>query len=327
MKLLEVENLIQEWNFNYMKVFVDCGHDHVLMKRMIPYWNKCGVSVSPLPNGCDVHLSFTHFITHTNLPKVLRLDGVYYDCATDYTSRNSNLDASTKIANGIIYQSAFAKKWCYRYLSDNETAKTDIIYNGINPMWCGLHIDNDIFDILLISNWRRWKRLREMTEVFLEFKRTTSDKVHLHIIGNHDYKVDDRCITYYGELSHEDSKHLFQIADASMHIAKRDWCPNSLIETLGAGVPVLTTDAEGGAKEIIRIVDESFICSGDNNENEKLYQYTDEYNKLSINAKNNLINSLNNCKMNKYRSCHKLQFNIEYVAWRYLRMLESVCQK
>lgn len=306
-----------------MKIFIDCGHDHVLMKRMLPYWNKYGVSVSHSPNGCDVHLSFTHFITQTSLPKVLRLDGVYYDCATDYRSRNINLDTSTKIADGIIYQSSFSKEWCYKYLSKNERAVTDIIYNGIKPFWCGQHIDNDTFDVLLISNWRRWKRLKEMTEVFLEFN-SLHGKSHLHVIGNPDYKYDDSSITYYGSLSHEDSKHIFQIADASMHIAKRDWCPNSLIETLGAGVPVFTTDAEGGANEIVSAIDDSFVCSGDINKDEELYQYTDNYNKLSDTVKNNLINSLNTCKMNKYRSCNSIKFDIEYVAWKYLRMLESV---
>lgn len=310
-----------------MKIFIDCGHDHILIQRMLPYWKECGVEVSHNSTvGCDVHLSFTHFITSSDLPKVLRLDGVYYDKATDYKSRNSNLNSSIKIANGVIYQSKFSKEWCQKYLESNNTVlMNEIIYNGIEPNWCGDHITNSVFDILIISNWRRWKRLKEMTQVFLEFNKLHPDS-HLHVIGVPDYKVLSNVITYYGSLSHEASKNVFRLSDASMHLAKRDWCPNSLIETLGAGIPVIVTNAEGGAYEIAAELCNLNYAIGELHTNEELYQYTDAYNKISDITMETAVNELCRYYESGFRVSLSEELHIRNVAERYLKFIIKVAK-
>jgi glycosyltransferase involved in cell wall biosynthesis len=310
-----------------MKIFIDCGHDHILVERMNPYFKKFGASISNLLSGCDAHLSFVNFITPSNLPKILRLDGIYYDIATDYKSRNSCINNSCAIANGIIYQSEFSKNWSYKYLSKSSPALSEIIYNGVQPDWCGPHIESDTFNILLVSNWRRWKRLKEMIEVFLEFRSQSHFKTHLYIIGKPDFTINDKGITYYGKLHHTDYKKIFSVSDVSMHLAKRDWCPNSLIETIGAGIPVITTDSEGGAKELVSKVDNSLVAGGDILDNELLYQYSDSYNVLSDTVRSNIIDILNRIANNRLRVKIPEIFNIEHVAQEYIKFIYDVCER
>lgn len=119
-------------------------------------------------------------------------------------------------------------------------------------------------------------------------------------------------------------KDIFRRGDASLYIAKRDWCPNALIETIGAGIPVITTDASGGVAEMLSFTENCTICSGEKDENENLFQYSEEYNALSSDCFDSIFQSLEKVYSNRFRVTLPTQFNISYTAKRYLAFFEKV---
>ena len=122
-----------------MRIFLDNYDGHITLKRMLPYWGRMGHTVSLNPKGCSVHLAGVRFGVNTPLPKCLRLDGIYYDSATNYKGRNLDISKSHSIADGVIYQSNYSRMLIESLLLPRKkNAKYNVIYNGIESGWSGV---------------------------------------------------------------------------------------------------------------------------------------------------------------------------------------------
>ncbi len=310
-----------------MKIFLDGCESHWIVKRLIPEWEVLGVGVSNAPKGCDVQLSLIAITSkRTGLPMVLRLDGVYYDKATDYKVRNERISNSHTVADAIIYQSEFCKIMCWRYLTPTRLdALRRIIYNGVRRDWAGVHEDKGFFDIVVSARWRRHKRLPEIEEVFWEYCKS-NDKARLHVFGdtlehernNHPF------ITYYGHCAEEQMVPVFARASAMLHLSKKDCCPNSVVEAIAAGVPTITTSACGGTVELCRMTKGCFVVS-ESGTTAPCYPYTDEYNALSDNVRKGIVFGLEWIKRKVIGGVKQPEeLTIEHMAREYLKVFREV---
>lgn len=304
-----------------MNIFIDDGRNHILTKRMLPYWKEDGHNIVDSSRKADIHLTYVKFDHSSSLPKVLRLDGVYYDAETNYKKRNHLINVATRLTNGIIYQSIFSKLYCEQYLS-NTNRESIIIYNGIEPGWCGDHEETKDFNIVVSASWRRWKRLKEITQIFLKFFSRHSN-AKLHVIGKADCKITHKNVFYYNYISHNDMIPILKKANVSLNIAKRDWCPNALLEILGVGIPVITTDACGGVTEIAEFIQGCIICRGEKNDQEFLYQYTENYNKLAYDVEDILLKALEIVYQDRRKIILPDIFSIKHVANEYIRFMQK----
>jgi glycosyltransferase involved in cell wall biosynthesis len=296
---------------------------------MQKYWINAGHTISPSPAGCDVQLSFVHFTAKTSMPTVLRLDGIYYDTDTDYKQRNAQISDAHKRADMVIYQSKYSRMFIESYLEPRkESAQTSIIYNGIKRGWAGEHINNDIFDIVVSASWRRHKRLSEIIDTFCQFKNVYKEKVILHVLGGlvNNKMIQCPSIWYYGEVKGEDMAKVWRLADASIHLSKKDSCPNTVVEAIGAGSPVVTTNACGGAAEMSAMVKGCKIAfnDGDYFDIKPCKPYTDEYNVLSDECRTNVIKELCNIKEENMRVELPEILQIHNVAEAYLDAMKRV---
>ena len=103
--------------------------------------------------------------------------------------------------------------------------------------------------LICAADWRAHKRLDCIVNGFLEYNNADTC---LAILGkNVDKKVDYPNIKYLGQLSPNDLPNYLRGADAFVHLSWLDNCPNTVVEAICCGLPVLCTH-NGGTKEIVR---------------------------------------------------------------------------
>jgi len=312
-----------------MRIFLDNCASHWIVERLIPEWQALNVGVSTRPEGCDVQLSLIAVRTKTNLPTVLRLDGVYYDKATDYDKRNARISEAHSTADAVIYQSHFCKGMCERYLHSRKPgASGRVIYNGVRRDWTGPHKRSKYFNVVVSARWRRHKRLPEIERVFWEFCGTRQD-VRLHVFGDTlEHKWDTHSfIMYYGHCTEERMALVFAKANVMLHLSKKDCCPNSVVEAIGAGVPVVATAACGGTVELCSMTKGCYVAEEEDTP-DPCCHYTDEYNAMPERTEKDLITGLTAIEMNRRIGFGRVQqpeeLTIDYMAREYLKVFREV---
>ena len=310
-----------------MKIFNEHVKKHIVVQRMEPHWKSRGHIILDTPKGCDVQLSLVRIEKNNGLPIVLRVDGIYYDLDTDYKARNSSISSSNSIADGVIYQSNYSKSLCERFLNQRKNgAIAKVVYNGIDPDWNGERKKHYGTNIVVISKWRRLKRLKEIIDLFLDFLKVEPNST-LYVLGKlHDNKpVGHNKIIYYGMVDRKVVGDVLNIADFSLHLCKRDSCPNSVIETIAAKVPVITTNKCGGATEICSMTEGCTVCNGDiDNDFAAARPYTDEFNILTPELYNNILQSMIIISKDKRSVKLPKQLTAEYMAESYIDIMEKV---
>jgi glycosyltransferase involved in cell wall biosynthesis len=310
-----------------MKIFVD-GSKRAAVSRMFPIWNKLGHKVVNDPKDADVQLSVVEIKVKQNLPTVLRLNGVYYDKADNYNMRNVNIGKSHSTADAVVYQSNLSRKMCEKYLTKRETETYDVIYNGVNSADWGVIKKHKGINVVSCAKWRRFKRLPELVEIFKKFSSKRKGAV-LHIIGpmgTGAEKIELDNVIYHGRLNDEQIKKIYKTADVYLHLAKKDSCPSSVVEAIGAGIPVITINTCGGATELCKLTKGCVIIEGEQESFEPDYIYRDEYNKVTREVRDGIIRAMIKVVDNKRRVVLPAELSIEHVAKSYLYIMSKTIE-
>lgn len=311
-----------------MKIFIDGGARNSV-KRMFGIWKKMGHTVTKKSNDADVQLSSIKIKKRSGLPIVLRLDGIYYDKSTGFNKRNKLISISHRDADAVIYQSYFSKTMCERYLLKRKSNVFEIIHNGINTSdWISFN-KHDGINIVSCSKWRRHKRLQETVKLFCEYLHYFPN-AKLHIIGpmmRGSRIIKHKNIIYYGKIKYDRMRKIYSKMDMFIHLSKKDSCPNSVVESIGAGIPVITTNACGGSTEMCQLTKDCIICNGDSNSTKPCFPYRDKYNVLPIVLKKNLIKAM--CDISNDHRRVKLpdELNIKTTAERYINIMEKAIHR
>jgi len=308
-----------------MRIFVD-GGKRIAITRLFPTWRELGHEITDDPNNSNVQLSIVKIRKITNLPVILRLDGVYYDKADDYNKRNKPINMAYGIATGVIYQSHMAKMMCEKYLTIKKPKIYDIIYNGIdNTDWEPPKKHNDI-NIVACSVWRRVKRLPEIIEVFKDFLEIYPNS-KLHIIGGlykDTYKINHPNIIYYGQMGFDHIKEIYRICDIFLHLCKKDSCPNVVVEAIASQLPVITTNVCGGSTEMCEMTKGCVVVNECIDNIEPDYIYKECYNKISKRTKEDIIYNMIDIIKNKTKVVLPEKLMIKNTARRYIDIMKKV---
>ena len=185
---------------------------------------------------------------------ILRLDGLYFDLANtlgDSDKKNKPLIKAYKKTDGIIFQSKFSQQLFANFFG-SVNAPNIIIPNGAPSSFSaqGASFDYGYKKILICAaDWREHKRLSCIIDGFLEYGDADSC---LAILGkNAGKKTVHPNIKYLGHQSPDDLPYYLRGADAFIHLSWLENCPNTVVEALCCGLPVLCTH-NGGTKEIVR---------------------------------------------------------------------------
>lgn len=208
----------------------------------------------------DLYLSFSFFRMGSRKPRLLRMDGVYYNKhSRKDIDANARLKKGLRKAQGVIYQSEFSKLVCDSYLG-RVSVPTAIIPNGANPLDFDVRAaESDYkYNFLAVARWRKFKRLREIIKAFQELDNPDSC---LWIAGSDSIpKVDAENINYLGMLRPQKLARYYQLADATLHLSWADACPNTVVESISSGTPVICNNV-GGTPELVK--GSGIICEVD----------------------------------------------------------------
>lgn len=180
--------------------------------------------------------------------KVFRLDGLWFNVRQNYDKKNKGILKNVNDSDGIIYQSVFCKEAYEKFLNLDKNKPNTIIFNGAV---LETHKRQEKPDNFFIANckWRPHKRLSQICESF-KFAVANGLDSKLIVTGSPDYKISHPNIEYVGWKDTNWIKDHYTRAIASIHLAWLDWCPNSVVEALCLGCPVIYADS-GGTPEIV----------------------------------------------------------------------------
>ena len=216
--------------------------------KMIPHILSQGHNITNLGDA-DASLCFIEsYNGKLDIPRVQRLDGIYYNIRFDFTKQNENILRTYKQSNGIIYQSEYGKNLIENFFGEHENYK--VIQNGADletikktpPL--NKQTDGDIWSCA--ASWRPHKRLSENIRYFLEHKKENDILI---VAGDTPKIVEDKNIAYVGNLTQTQLYSLYKASKYFIHLGWLDCCPNVVVDALACGAQIICTTS-GGTKEV-----------------------------------------------------------------------------
>lgn len=190
--------------------------------------------------------------------------------AARYLNRYDRLLKSR--ADAYVYQSLLSKKEHEFVHGDDHAPKlTRMIPNGVP---CDLFSRSQRRSsgvrggppaLVITAHFRIGKRLRDAIIILNVIRKRKNS--FLHIVGDLDILVQESiadldlsgCV-FHGRVPSESLPDIYSSMDLGLSTSLFDPCPNSVIEMLACGVPVLTSSASGAAE---LVPDQRFIISED----------------------------------------------------------------
>jgi glycosyltransferase involved in cell wall biosynthesis len=206
-----------------------------------------------------------------NKPYFFRVDGVGFDTSkTDEETKklNETLLNGIKNSKGVIYQSEFSKKLAEKTLGYKPKNST-IIINGTNQdifnnEGDNLRSDLDIPENSLVfvtsAKWRPRKRLEDTIDSFKRFRNEYNKDTYLIVIGYEN--TDSENIIYIPHIENSELPKYLRTADIYLFLGWVDPCPNSVVEAISCGLPVICTNI-GGTKEIVELTNSGIVVNTD----------------------------------------------------------------
>lgn len=287
---------------------------HKFANRLIKVINEYAndIQIVPRLSESDVHITFDGKIK-PGAKNIYRIDGVWINSSdNDQSSKNNQILLGLKQSNGVIYQSEFCEEAVSKFLGFKKK-QSAIIYNGADPVE---FIKNPKYKpkmpaFIAMCKWRPHKRLDDVVNGFLNSK--VKDVTQLHVYGDVESKIKKSNIVYHGWGN--DISKLLPWCIASVHISYLDWCPNAVVESLVAGVPVIYSNS-GGTPYLVK--DDGFMVS----------DHKWEFNSIPLYDKHPLsISEISSAYENAYASNKRVNrpdLFIHNVAEKYIDFIKQV---
>lgn len=246
-----------------MKLFLDyklndSGKGKFLC-RLIPALQEVGVVTSFSHCKCDIALGVSWWRTKVQMPRVLRVDGIHF-IENDKTNwKNDRIRKAIKRSTAVIYQSEYAKKEVIKKFK-LKNKKCFVIFNGANPadyekISMARVLNRDVVRIISSAKWcyrngyRKHKRLKTIIQAA---KMPGWNNVQFLVAGQTMGGFEDTSnLKFLGQLTEENLRFWLASSDIMFYPAEYDWCPNSVVESICAGLPVICTEGHG-ATELVR---------------------------------------------------------------------------
>tara|TARA_A100001015_G_scaffold317123_2_gene433220 strand:+ start:736 stop:1791 length:1056 start_codon:yes stop_codon:yes gene_type:complete len=171
---------------------------------------------------------------------------------------NRHIWRKARGANGLIFQSQLSKKM-FQMFGPQVAIPSTIIPNGVSlteyaPDFRIKRSENKI-EIAITANFRPHKRLVDAIKISVALEKSTGKKVYLNVAGKVD-KITRRAadglltdqVQFLGTLSKSDLIGLYSKCHIGIAPAIFDPCPNSVIEMMACGLPVITCSNSGAAE-------------------------------------------------------------------------------
>lgn len=233
---------------------------------------------------------FPEFLYKINIPKIKRMDGIYWQNHLCY--RNEKLNKSALLADHVIFISEYSKNALYSLYNIIPNSYS-ICLNQSDPNIYKHNYTIKEYEFCAISSsWdREEKRLKNVLELVNYLN------VKLLLIGNINKAIKlPNNIKSIGYINNpKDINRSLNLCRFFLNLSYRDACPKVVNAALFSGLPVLYADS-GGIKEMVSnygtpIKDNNDIYFEDNVPDLSIDNMINGYNKF-FNDCNNITNKL-----------------------------------
>lgn len=203
------------------------------------------------------------YFKKNNLPIIQRLDGIYYPQkhGSKYINLNKDIkDIYLNYSTHVIFQSEYCKRQCFKILGILPEDKYSIIYNGTNKkiFYPGEYEEklnrNDKIKLITTGNFRNLDMIEPIILALdnlvnkYEFELTIIGPVInreiIRLIKNKSY------IRYIKKLNLKKIAIYLRESDIFIYSHLNPPCPNSVIEAISCGMPVISFDS-GSMSELL----------------------------------------------------------------------------
>lgn len=208
-------------------------------------------------------------------PYVLRLDGIAFDAdltEDEISRRNLPIFSQIDGAAGLVFQAKFSRDLvaAFHRLPNRPAV---IIPNGVDLKHFTPHgrnhrealgIPRTDLVFLTSAKWRAHKRLGATIDAFTKYCAASGERAHLLVLGDLGGETVRQCpgVRYIGHVKPEELPSWYRTADICIFLSWLDNCPNTVVEALACGVPVLCTN-QGGTRELIELTNGGTVVAAD----------------------------------------------------------------
>ena len=190
---------------------------------------------------------------------IQRLDGIYYPSkhGSKYLDLNSEIkEIYLDLADHIVFQSDYSRKQCFEMFGEIPNEKYSLIINGVDRT---LFKEKPVKEIKQIEKFRLVStgnfRNIDMLEPVIKALDGLSVSFQLDLIGpvvNDSLKVylDRPYVNYLGAMNSQSIADILPMYDIFIYSHLNPPCPNSVLEAVACGMPVVGYDS-GGMKELL----------------------------------------------------------------------------
>lgn len=249
----------------------DIGGPLVKVKRLREHFPEarlgCNV-VYTLSNAPYLPAFAFRLLKARGIPVVHNQNGVFYKAwyAGDWEAQNRRMATSYHAADWVFYQSDFCRRTADRFLGERR-GPGEVLYNAVDtqhfrPALPGLRDSGAPFTFLIsgkIGNHLAYRL--ESTIAGLNVARKAGLDARLTIAGWVEGQARARaealaremnlggCVTYHGSYTQAEAPSIYCSADAYVMTKHNDPCPNTVLEALACGLPILYSES-GGVPEL-----------------------------------------------------------------------------
>ena len=235
-------------------VKIACGGKSYFLHALYRGLEKLGLDIV-FDGPHDIQFASIRYHTKSKAKKVLRLDGVYHNIGkANMSAKNEEMKRHADAADVIICQSQFGKKMVQTFVGVPDD-KIIVIGNGADPnanTVAPVLVEKHNF--LAVSKWRPHKRLPDIIESFIIANDTLKNS-RLHVVGDAPEELNkygtNKSVTFHGSVFDRPRLYgLMKSCTASIHLCWFDCFPNSVVEAVCMGCPVICNNT-GGTHEIV----------------------------------------------------------------------------
>lgn len=186
---------------------------------------------------------------------VQRLDGIWF-APDEFHHKNSNIKQIYHQADHVIWQSQFDRNMTTTWWGSPREGS--VVSNGASNSYkkfdaveaqMGLLREKHEKIFVCSANWHPQKRLKDNIRLFRHLK-THYPTACLIVMGSNGHNGGESDVYVVGNQPHDVCMQVFEASDWMLHLAWLDHCPNTVVESLSVGTPVICTE-DGGTREIV----------------------------------------------------------------------------
>jgi len=222
--------------------------------------------VYALSNAAYLSPLALRLLSKNKIPLVLNQNGVFYPgwYAGNWRNMNAQMAHAYHHADYVFWQSNFCRRAANKFLGQRE-GPGEILFNAVDT---NLFVPNDkksseMFTFLLTGNINKHLSYRvESSLLGLKVARDSGLDAKINIAGILSKEVLEiahalikklrlsKYVIFLGQYSQKSAPAIYQSADAYIMTKYLDPCPNTVLEAMSCGLPIIYSDS-GGVPELV----------------------------------------------------------------------------